>query len=79
MRFVPHDADGWHDGSGIIMVGAYEDLEIAVTIAAVRYGVSEEEWMPASRYAIAILGNALLQDEAIDIALLLKRGPEQGE
>lgn len=79
VRFVPRDAQEREDGSVITTVGSYDDLDIAVTIAAVKYGISGEEWMPGSRYALAILGSALLGDVPIDASLLSKRGPEQGE
>lgn len=79
IRFVLRHAHDQDDGSGIMTVGTYDDLDIAVTIAAVKYGISNEQWMPASRYAVATLGAALFQNAAIDASLLLKRGPEQGE
>ena len=34
VRLVSHDAHGWHDGSGMVTIGQYADLEVAVTIAA---------------------------------------------
>ena len=77
--FVSHDADGAHDGSGIGTLGQYDDLDVAVTIAALRYGVPAENWMPASRFAVAVLGAALLQDEPIDVSLLVKRNRQRGE
>lgn len=79
VRFLSHDAHGWHDGSGIVTIGQYDDLEVAVTIAALRYGVEDQNWMPASRFAVAVLGAALLQDAPIDVSLLVKRNREQGE
>jgi hypothetical protein len=79
VRFVLRHAHERDDGSGIMTVGSYDDLDTAVTIAAVKYGISSEQWLPASRYAVATLGTALLQNTAIDASLLLKRGPEQGE
>lgn len=79
VRFVPRDAQEREDGSGITTVGSYDDLDIAVTIAAVKYGISGEAWLPGSRYAMAILGTALLGDAAIDASLLRKQGREQGQ
>jgi len=79
VRFVSHDAPGWHDGSGMVTIGQYDDLEVAVTIAALRYGVPDENWMPASRFAVVVLGAALLHNAPIDLSLLVKRNREQGE
>lgn len=75
---MPRDAQDGDNKSEILTVGSYDDLDVAVTIAAVKYGVSAEDWMPTTRYAKAILGTALLRDDEIDASLLLKRGPEQG-
>ena len=79
LLFVSHDEERWHDGSGIITIGAYDDLEIAVTIAAVRYGVSDEDWAPTNRFAMRILGEMLLQNSPIDATLLVKRSAEPSE
>ncbi len=51
-------------------------LEAAVAIAGVRYGVSDEAWLPANRFSIAILGEMLLQNSAIDTSLLAERSSE---
>ena len=47
VRFVPRGAGGRPGGSGAVAVGSYDDLDIAVTIAAVKYGVCDGGWMPA--------------------------------
>lgn len=79
VRFVPRETRQRGDGPGIIAVGSYDNLANAVMIATDNYGVSDEAWMPATRYAAAILGEALLQGATIDAAFLSKRHREQGE
>lgn len=76
--FISHDVDGWHDGSGIINVGSYDEFEAAVMTATVEYGVADESWLPANRFSIAILGEMLLQNSPIDVSLLLESSPESG-
>lgn len=79
VRFVPREARERGDGPGIMTVGSYDNLANAVVIATDTYGVSNEAWMPATRYAAAILGEALLQGATIDATFLSKRRREQGE
>lgn len=76
--FISHDMEGWHDGSGIMTVGSYDELEVAVMTAAVKYGVADEAWLPANRYSIAILGEMLLQNSPIDASSLAEKSPEPG-
>lgn len=71
LSFISHDTEGWHDGSGIITVGTYDELEVAVMTARVRYAVADETWLPANRFSIAILGEMLLQSSPIDVSLLV--------
>lgn len=48
VRFVPRDTHGHLNAAGTVTVGSYDDLDTAITIAAVSYGVGEAEWVPAS-------------------------------
>lgn len=48
LRFIPRAADGELNAAGTVAVGGYDDLDTALTIAAVSYGVGETGWMPAS-------------------------------
>ena len=48
VRVVPRDRDGRLNGVGTVEVGSYDDLDIAVTIAALSYGVCDTSWTPTS-------------------------------
>ena len=45
--FTPSAPGKVPDAAGAVVVGSYDDLDMAVTIAAVGYGTKEAEWMPA--------------------------------
>lgn len=47
VRLVPRDRGGRLRAAGSAPVGAYDDLDTAVTIAAVGYGAPEAGWAPA--------------------------------
>lgn len=53
VRFIPRATDGELNAAGTVAVGTYDDLDIALTIAAVSYGVGETGWMPASEEDLA--------------------------
>lgn len=44
LRFVPRDPKGEFNSEETIAVGLYDDIDIAVTIAAIGYGVGETQW-----------------------------------
>lgn len=46
LRFLPRDAKGQLKAANAVAIGSYDDLDIAVTIAAVGYGVGEMQWVP---------------------------------
>lgn len=46
LSFVPRDALGQLLEQGTIVIGSYDDLDTAITIAAVKYGSSEKKWIP---------------------------------
>jgi hypothetical protein len=46
LRFTPRDTDGLLNSRGTVMVGSYDDLEIAVSEAKAKYGAGENEWQP---------------------------------
>lgn len=74
--FVSHDEQGRHDGSEIITLGTYDDLDIAVTIAAVRFGISDEGWAATNPSASAILGQILVRNAPVDVSLLARKSFE---
>lgn len=47
LRFVPRDGKGQLNTADAVAVGRYDDLDIAVTIAAIGYGVGETQWKPS--------------------------------
>ena len=47
VRFTPRAQGKGSGAAGVVVVGSYDDLDIAVTIAAVGHGTKEAEWMPA--------------------------------
>lgn len=51
VRFVPRDRGGRLDAARAVEVGSYDDLDTAVTIAALGYGVTEAGWTPAGEGA----------------------------
>ena len=46
LRFMPRDAKGQLNAEDAVAIGPYDDLDIAVTIAAIGYGVGETQWVP---------------------------------
>lgn len=46
VRFIPYDTHGHFNVAGTVAVGSYEDLDTALTIAAVSYGTGDEGWRP---------------------------------
>ena len=46
VRFVPRDLGGQLDAAGTVEVGSYDDLDTALTIAALGYGAGEAGWSP---------------------------------
>lgn len=46
LRFMPRDAKGQLNAAAAVAIGPYDDLDIAVTIAAIGYGVEETQWVP---------------------------------
>lgn len=46
VRFVPRDREGRLDAAAMVEVGSYDDLDTALTIAALGYGVGEAGWTP---------------------------------
>ena len=47
LGFVPRNSEGLIKTAEMIMIGSYEDLDTALTIAAVSYGTGETGWVPA--------------------------------
>lgn len=47
VRFLPCDEHGFLNQAGTVLVGSYDDLDTALTIAAIRYGARESAWRPA--------------------------------
>lgn len=64
LRFIPRATDGELNAAATVAVGAYDDLDTALTIAAVSYGVGETGWMPVSK---ADLRHAASSKHAPDI------------
>jgi hypothetical protein len=50
LGFIPRDHAGLLRTSETITIGSYEDLDTALTIAAVSYGPGETAWMPANEF-----------------------------
>ena len=48
LGFIPKDAGGRIPEKRIAIVGSYDDLDVAITIAAVKFGCSEKRWVPVS-------------------------------
>jgi hypothetical protein len=48
-------ANGGYDSRTLSLVGLYDDLDIAVTIASIGYGVSERDWKPLEDFSSANL------------------------
>ena len=46
LRFMARDARGQLNAEDVVVIGRYDDLDIAVTIAAIGYGVGERQWRP---------------------------------
>lgn len=46
VQFVPRLGSEQFNRLEAATIGSYDDLDIAVTIAAVRYGVCDKEWRP---------------------------------
>ena len=44
LRFMPRDEKGHLNAAGALAIGPYDDLDTAVTIAAIGYGVGETQW-----------------------------------
>lgn len=53
VHFIPRDPHGHLNAAGTVMVGSYEDLDTALTIAAVSYGTSDAAWQPSSAKSLA--------------------------
>lgn len=51
LGFVPRKSEGLIKTEEMIMIGSYEDLDTALTIAAVSYGTGETGWVPADEYS----------------------------
>lgn len=49
LRFMSRDTKGQSDSTGAVAIGSYDDLDIAVTIAAIGYGVAESHWVPGGQ------------------------------
>lgn len=48
--------DKWrYDHRTIVLVGSYDDVDIAVTIASIGYGVSETAWEPLENLSVTDL------------------------
>ena len=47
VRFIPRGPGKGSAAAGVVTVGSYDDLDVAVTISAVGYGAKDAEWMPA--------------------------------
>lgn len=47
LGFVPRNSEGLLKTAEVIMIGSYEDLDTALTIAAVSHGTGETTWVPA--------------------------------
>lgn len=48
LRFTPRSTDGSLNLAGMVIVGSYNVLEEAASVAAASYGVRDGDWMPAS-------------------------------
>lgn len=46
VRLVPRDREGRLNAAGMVEVGSYDDLDTALTIAALGYGSGEAGWSP---------------------------------
>lgn len=46
VRFLPRDRAGRLDAAAMVEVGSYDDLDTALTIAALGYGAGETGWSP---------------------------------
>lgn len=58
VQFMPCDGREQLNVSETRTIGSYEDLDIAVTIAAVKYGVCDKLWLPVGQM---VLGSRLLR------------------
>ena len=51
LRFVARDHEGLLKTEETVTIGCYEDLDTALTIAALSYGAGELGWVPANESA----------------------------
>ena len=59
VRFIPCDAHGHFNAAGTVAVGSYDDLDTALTIAAVSYGTGDEGWRPVRTGELTALDTLL--------------------
>ena len=52
VQFMPCDGCGQLNLSEKLTIGSYDDLDIAVTIAAVKYGVCDNSWLPVTQVVL---------------------------
>ena len=58
VQFMPCDGREQLKVSEKLTIGSYEDLDIAVTIVAVKYGVCDKRWLPVTQI---VLGSRFLR------------------
>jgi hypothetical protein len=56
VRVEPRGRGGRESAAGPAPVGSYDDLDTALTIAAVGYGAAEAGWAPADSWPLANAG-----------------------
>ena len=79
VSFVPRDTEGRLSGAGTVEVGSYDDLDIALTIAALSYGACDALWMPTSATELARLQPPVMRSTLKGVATVSMMNKGRGD